>query len=85
MNFNFIPQYFTVAQAARILCISSQRVRVLLSRGRLQGWQFVSAGGRVTWRVHLSLYRRPGKVGRPRRLKRRIAKQPGVGRQAIAG
>ena len=76
---NGVLEYFTVAQAADALSISPQRVRVLLSRGRLQGWQQVSVGGRVTWRVHLGLYRRSGLVGRPKILKRRTAKQPGGG------
>lgn len=59
-------EFFTAVEAARILKLTPQRVRVLLAKGRLQGYQAVSAGGRVTWRVHLSLHRRPAKPGRPR-------------------
>ena len=71
-------QYFTVAQAAEILGISPQRVRVLLAKGRLSGWQQVSVYGRVVWRVHLGLYRRQGKPGRPA-IKRRQRKKNGAG------
>lgn len=38
----------TVEQAAQRLKLSPQRVRVLLAQGRLQGYQDVSDGGRVT-------------------------------------
>lgn len=66
------PMYYTVAEAAGLLRLSPQRVRVLLAKGRLQGYQVISAGGRVIWRVHLGLCRRPAKPGRPpaKRLKR---------------
>ena len=57
---------YTVAQAAQLLKLSPQRVRVLLRNGRLQGYQAISPGGRMVWRIHLSLHRRPGKPGRPR-------------------
>lgn len=57
---------YTVAQAAQLLKLSPQRVRVLLKKGRLLGYQAVSPGGRVVWRIHLSLRRTPGKPGRPR-------------------
>ena len=57
---------YTVVQAAKQLKLSPQRVRVLLRNGRLQGYQAVSPGGRVVWRIHLSLRRTPGKHGRPR-------------------
>lgn len=57
---------YTVAQAAQLLKLSPQRVRVLLVKGRLLGYQAVSPGGRVVWRIHLSLRRTPGKPGRPR-------------------
>ena len=61
----FGPQYHSVLEAARMLKLSVQRVRVLLAKGRLQGYRTISSGGRVIWRVHLGLYRRPGKAGRP--------------------
>ena len=64
MKFN--REFFTVADAAQVLHLSPQRVRQLLAKGRLQGYQTVSPAGRVVWRVHLSLHRRPGKPGRPR-------------------
>ena len=54
-----------VAQAARILKLSPQRVRTLLRKGRLQGYQLITPGGRMTWRVHLALKRQLGKPGRP--------------------
>jgi hypothetical protein len=54
-----------VAQAARLLKLSPQRVRTLLRKGRLQGYQTITLGGRMTWRVHLGLQRRHGKPGRP--------------------
>ncbi|MHB1332694.1 MAG: hypothetical protein ACYCY1_08865 [Sulfuriferula sp.] len=57
---------YTVAQAAVELKLSPQRVRQLLKKGRLMGYQAVSPGGRVVWRIHLSLRRIPGKPGRPR-------------------
>lgn len=63
----------TVAEAAQRLKLTPQRVRVLLARGRLQGYQDVSPGGRVTWRIHLALKRRPGEAGRPRKRRRKAA------------
>jgi hypothetical protein len=77
----FDAYYFTVAQAAKTLKLSPQRVRVLLAKGHLQGYQAVSPGGRVTWRVHLSLYRRPAKPGRPRTTRRGVDAK----RHALAG
>jgi len=67
----------TVEQAAQRLKVSPQRVRVLLAKGRLQGYQDVSAGGRVTWCVHLALKRRPGVAGRPRKKRRNAAAMDG--------
>ena len=61
----FSHQFHTVVEAARILKLSPQRVRVLLAKGRLDGYRTITAGGRLIWRVHLGLYRRPGKAGRP--------------------
>jgi excisionase family DNA binding protein len=72
MNFTL-----TVEQAAQALKVSPQRVRVLLAKGRLQGYQDVSPGGRVTWCVHLSLHRRPGVAGRPRTKRRKAAMNGG--------
>ena len=66
------PQFFSVVQAATALAMSPQRVRVLLANGRLQGYQVTTTGGRVVWRVHLSLHRRPGKPGRPRSKRRTV-------------
>jgi excisionase family DNA binding protein len=75
MNF---PQYcLTVEQAAHRLKVSPQRVRVLLAKGRLQGYQDVSPGGRVVWRVHFSLHRRPGVAGRPKTKRRKAAMNGG--------
>lgn len=65
--------YHTVVDAARLLRLSPQRVRVLLANGRLQGYQSISPGGRVTWRVHLSLHRKPGRPGRPKRRSAKVS------------
>lgn len=67
----------TVEQAAQRLKLSPQRVRVLLAKGRLQGYQDVSVGGRVTWCVHVGLKRRPGEAGRPRKKRRSAAASDG--------
>ena len=61
----FRHQYHSVLEAARLLKLSPQRVRVLLAKGRLDGYRTITEGGRLIWRVHLGLYRRPGKSGRP--------------------
>lgn len=73
---------YTVAQASALLKLSPQRVRQLLKKGRLMGYQAVSPGGRVVWRIHLSLRRTVGKPGRPRTTRRRVGAQHHAGSSA---
>ena len=61
-----------VDEAARLLGVSSQRVRFLLARGRLLGFRDFQ-GGRPVWRVQSPLHLRPRPPGRPR-TSRRAAK-----------
>jgi hypothetical protein len=65
-------RFLTVSQAAERLNLSPQRVRVLLAKGRLSGF-LAPVGGREVWEVHASLYRRPGRPGRPKKKTRRQA------------
>jgi hypothetical protein len=67
-------EFLTVDEAAHALKISSQRVRVLLAKGHLQGC-LLPVGDREIWHVHASLTRRPAKAGRPK--KRRAAGEAG--------
>jgi excisionase family DNA binding protein len=75
-------QWFTVAEAAKLLKLSPTRVRQLLAKGRLQGC-LLQRGARELWHVHTSLTRRPGKPGRPAKKARRQAVR-GCGGEAAA-
>ena len=59
------PFWISVAQAAELLHISPQRVRTLLRKGYLQGYQATTEGGAMCWRVHASLRRATRASGRP--------------------
>jgi DeoR/GlpR family transcriptional regulator of sugar metabolism len=58
--------FLTVQQAAERLGVSPQRVRVLLSKRRLQGCLLPRGFGGI-WFVRESLKRLPGKPGRPKK------------------
>lgn len=73
------PFWLSVAQAAELLSISPQRVRTLLRKGYLQGYQATTVGGAVCWRVHATLKRRDARSGRPSKAKRRAC-SPAAGR-----
>lgn len=67
------PFWLSVAQAAELLHISPQRVRTLLRKGYLQGYQLETERGAVCWRVHATLKRRQGVAGRPKGARSRLA------------
>lgn len=64
--------FLTVDEAAWRLGLSPQRVRVLLARGKLEGFR-LRRGARAVWAVHQSLTCRPGVAGRPRKRRRKAA------------
>jgi hypothetical protein len=66
----------TVAEAAKALKLSPQRVRYLLAKGRLRGFLWPQ-GGREVWCIHESLERRPGTPGRPKAKRRKAAAMDG--------
>ena len=71
-------EWFTVAEAARVLHLTPTRIRQLLRKGRLAGC-LLQRGGREVWHVHRSLTRRAGQPGRPKKKTRRQAVRGCVG------
>ncbi len=74
---NYQDKFLTVEQAAQMLKLSPQRIWVLLAKGRLQGYQHLTTGGRKAWRVHFTLKRSHGVAGRPRKKRRQACRYGG--------
>lgn len=68
--------FLTVAEAAKVLKVSPQRVRYLLARGRLPGFRRL-CGLREVWAVEQALRCRPAKPGRPKLKRRKAAAMDG--------
>lgn len=64
--------FLTVDEAARCLDLSPQRVRLLLARGKLEGFR-LRQGVRQVWCICPALQRRAGVAGRPRKRRRKAA------------
>lgn len=64
--------FLTVEEAARCLGLSPQRVRVLLARGKLEGFR-LRQGVRQVWCICPALHRRAGVAGRPGKRRRKAA------------
>lgn len=74
--------WFTVAEASRVLRLTPTRVRQLLRKGRLAGC-LLQRGSRELWHVHKSLTRHAGQPGRPKKKTRHQAVR-GCGGEAAA-